>query len=175
MTADTIIVVLGNTNDANGRLSPTAVSRLDTALGYFRSLSDVEKEGTRLVTTGGFGAFNPSSIPHGELMNRYLIANGLAETVLLPYIHSHGTIDDGVKTARLVAERGPEGLHLVLVTSAFHMPRAGEIFTRLMPGVRLSTVADGNMGTPEQQLHERRAMATLDLDLSAATTSRLKF
>lgn len=167
MTADTIIVVLGNTNDADGRLSPTAVSRLDTALGYFRSLSDAEKAGTRLVTTGGFGAFNPSSVPHGELMNRYLIANGLAETVLLPYIHSHGTIDDGVGAARLVAEGGTDGLRLVLVTSAFHMPRACAIFTRLMPGLRLSTMPDGNTGTPEQQMHEARAMATLDLELPA--------
>lgn len=165
MAADTIIVVLGNTNDADARLSPTALWRLDTALRYYRSLGDADKDRTQFVTTGGFGAFNPSSVPHGELLNRYLIANGVRDTAVLPYIYSNGTIDDGLGVARLVAERGAESVRLVLVTSAFHMPRARTIFTRLMPGVRLSAIPDGNTGTPEQRMHERRAMANLEKEL----------
>ena len=165
MTIATILVILGNTNDANGHLSPAAVSRLDTALDYFRSLSERDRDNTRVVTTGGFGAFNPSAVPHGELMNGYLVANGLPESALLPFINSNGTIDDGLGVARLRGEAGLAGSRVVIVTSAFHMPRASAIFCRAMPGVELLTISDRDPGTPEQQQHEQRAMRNLDHEL----------
>jgi hypothetical protein len=165
MAIATIVVILGNTNDATGQLSPVAVSRLDTALAYFRSLGGSDRDRTRFVTTGGFGAFNPSSVPHGELMNRYLVANGLPESMLLPFINSNGTIDDGLGVARLRDEMGLTDSSVVIITSAFHMPRASMIFSRAMPGAEVLTISDRDTGTPQQALHEQRAMRNLDREL----------
>lgn len=146
-------------------LSSTAVSRLELGLGYFRSL-DLEAQGrTWLVTTGGFGAFNPSSTPHGELMRRYLVARGMPPAQILPFIDSSGTIGDGLGSARLIAARGAAERRVVLVTSAFHMPRARIIFTRALPGVEVVPIEDRDAGTPDQRMHEERALRNLDREL----------
>ncbi len=165
MALATIVVVLGNTNDAAGQLSPVALSRLRTALDYFSHLEGVERSRTKLVTTGGFGSFNPSAGPHGALMNRYLIARGLPEDALLPFIPSSGTIQDGLGVARLLSETAPKVGRLVIVTSRFHMERARTIFARVLPGIEILTLSDDDLGTPDQQWHERRAMANLDREL----------
>jgi len=150
-----------------GQLSPVAISRLETALAYFGHLEEGERAQTKLVTTGAFGVFNPSPMPHGVLMARYLVSRGLPEDAVLPYIPSNGTIEDGLGAAKLLSEAGmaPEKLVLVLVTSRFHMERARCIFARALPGVDLLAVADDDAGTADQQEHERRAMANLDREL----------
>jgi uncharacterized SAM-binding protein YcdF (DUF218 family) len=167
MALTTLVVVLGNTNDAAGQLSPAARSRLDTALDYFGRLDEDERALTRMVTTGAFGSFNPSPVPHGVLMARYLVANGVPEDALLPFIPSNGTIQDGSGAARLLSEAGLAVGKLVIVTSRFHMERARTIFARVLPGMDIVTVTDDDLGTPEQQRHERRAMANLDRELPA--------
>lgn len=167
MAIETIIVVLGNTNDAAGQLSPVAISRLETALAYLGKLNASERARARLVTTGAFGPFNRSPVPHGVLMGRYLVARGVPEDALLPFIPSHGTIEDGLGAARLLSGAGRGVRRLVLVTSRFHMERARTIFARTLPGVDVLTVPDDDPGTPDQQRHERRAMANLDRELPA--------
>jgi uncharacterized SAM-binding protein YcdF (DUF218 family) len=165
MADETILVILGNTNDAEGRLSAAAVSRLETGLDYFRHLDRDAQSRTLVATTGGFGAFNRSGVPHGELMRRYLVAHGLPESQMLPFIDSNGTIDDGLGVARLIAGRGPGDRRVVLVTSAFHMPRARIIFSRAVPGVEIVPIAADDNGTPEQRMHEERALRNLDREL----------
>jgi hypothetical protein len=66
--------------------------------------------------------------------------------------------------ARLLAEIGLVG-KLVIVTSRFHMQRARTIFGRVLSGIDVLTISDDDPGTPDQQWHERRAMANLDREL----------
>ena len=121
---NTIVLILGAPNDAMGNLSQIAKDRLDHACNFYQANPDV-----RLVCTGGFGAhFNNTERPHYFYSRKYLIDKGVPDTAILDGPLSTNTIEDFKLSKELISQLNPD--ILVVITSDFHMQRAGILYRR---------------------------------------------
>lgn len=127
-----LLVLLGNENEPNGELTNVAQSRAKYALEYLKEHSDY-----KVIPTGAFGEkFNRSSIPHGELLARYLIKNGIDQNRILPFTRTSNTVEDAYGVLQAINETpGIKEIHVV--TSLFHMQRVKYIFGRALQGYNL--------------------------------------
>ncbi len=127
-----LLVLLGNENEPNGELTIVAQSRAKYALEYLKEHSDY-----KVIPTGAFGEkFNRSSIPHGELLARYLIINGIDQDRILPFTRTSNTVEDAYGVLRAInVTPGIKEIHVV--TSLFHMKRVKYIFGRALQGYKL--------------------------------------
>jgi uncharacterized SAM-binding protein YcdF (DUF218 family) len=80
----------------------------------------------RLIFTGGWWPLQPSLPPEGETLRRHALALGLSAADLITTGRVSNTADEALAVAGLL----PRGSRVVLVTSAFHMPRARRLFER---------------------------------------------
>jgi uncharacterized SAM-binding protein YcdF (DUF218 family) len=118
MSRNPILVVLGAPNDPTGKLSPTALSRVEMAARLYK-----EYGCPTILLTGGFGShFNISDAPHWSHLERYLLGMGIPKTAILKGIDSTNTYDD-ITMLRL-ALQDMDASVLIIVTSDFHIPRA---------------------------------------------------
>lgn len=138
------IVVLG------GGTSPLQFGQTYPNLG---PASDREWHGVRLyeagkaplvVLSGGHDA-EYSASSSAEAMRRFMQALGVPDSALLLEPHSRNTTQNAHYTANLLGERGIE--HILLVTSALHMPRSIALFE-----------AQGFQVTPAATDHEVRPL-----------------
>lgn len=136
MPQRTLIVLLGNENDVSGKLKRAALLRADETIKLLNADSN-----SIVISTGTFGAFNPSNTPHGELLARYLTENGIARERILPHTKSTNTLEDAYAVVRYLERE--DGLNkarisrMVVVTSAFHLSRVKYIFGRVVQGISL--------------------------------------
>ena len=115
---------MGAPNDAQGQLSLMALNRLQTAIRFYR-----HNPGFKFLCTGGFGPhFNTSSQPHAYHAAQYLIAQGIPDTDILPYVFSRNTVEDAILAQQMLVPYNPQ--QVVVVTSDFHMPRAVLLFNK---------------------------------------------
>jgi uncharacterized SAM-binding protein YcdF (DUF218 family) len=141
MSAD-VIITLGFRNDAQGRLHPLTLGRLQAAATQWR-----QRPGARLILTGGFGPhFNTAPRSHAWYCRGHLFAQGIPADAVAALIDSTNTIEDAVLSRPQVLPLTPQ--RLVLVTSDFHMPRARLIFERVFPGHAFIFVA-----APSERIH----------------------
>ena len=123
-TLEHIIVVLGAPNDENGLLSNIAISRLNKCLEIYRP-------GSFVLCTGGWGAnFNQAPQSHAHYASKYLISNGIDKTHFLEFALSAHTVEDAVKTKKIIEPFLP--VKLSLITSDFHLERAQLIFDKIL-------------------------------------------
>ncbi|GEO05631.1 hypothetical protein AAE02nite_32950 [Adhaeribacter aerolatus] len=154
-----IIIVLGAPNDAQGQLSQVALDRLQTAIRFYRHNQDF-----KFLCTGGFGPhFNTAHQPHAHYAAQYLIAQGVPETDILPYVLSRHTLEDATLAQPVLDRFKPR--QVVVITSDFHMQRAALLFNTHVPNQNMLFLEAGSTLDEEtlQQLqeHERRALALL--------------
>ena len=166
---DTVIVVLGGSNDKSGQLSQMSLDRCHKALSLHLAHPSL-----RILTTGGWGQhFNESPIAHGELMKQHLIAQGLDATLFLPVAHSSYTEADAVEAAKVLAEFKPRTLFLV--TSDFHMERALHYFSQVFPKLTIQAFpAESSLPPAELRQrteHERMRMRTIRAEMNSARPS----
>ena len=127
----TVIVVLGGSNDQQGRLSPMSEDRCLEALKVHRQHPTYP-----LLMTGGWGDhFNQSPWTHGHLQKEILIQQGIPPDSFLPIVLSSHTRADAVEAARVLSRSSPRTL--ILITSDFHIPRACHYFQAEFPHTRL--------------------------------------
>jgi uncharacterized SAM-binding protein YcdF (DUF218 family) len=123
------IIVLGGAEDSRAADSPQlaplneAAERYTEAVALARRLPQV-----RVVFTGGSGLLVPSGPQEADVAGRLLVALGLAKERLTLESRSRDTYENATLTARLVAPKPDE--RWLLVTSAWHMPRAMGTFRK---------------------------------------------
>jgi len=120
------IIVLGGGEDPRSTAdwgqprANEAGSRFLVALDLARRVPDAP-----VLFTGGSGRLMPARVPEAEVARRILTGAGLAEDRLILEGASRNTAENARLSARIAPRR--EGAWL-LVTSAYHMPRAVETF-----------------------------------------------
>jgi len=155
----TVIIILGAPNDAKGNLSSIAIERCEQALKEYRSHAQPS-----VLPTGGWGAhFNTTSRPHGYYLREYLMARGIPETAFVEGAESSNTIEDAKLCRPIVARYGFQ--KLIVVTSDFHVARAGFLFQREFPNTPIafssSRTAVPTTELQKLKLHEESALAKL--------------
>lgn len=132
----TLIVLLGNENDSDGKLRPAAEFRAREAIALLK-----KDDNSIVIPTGTFGEFNKSNKPHGELLAEYLRANGIAAERILPHTKSTNTLEDAYAILHFLqldaANRNLPIDKVVVITSAFHMDRVKYIFGRVLQDIPL--------------------------------------
>lgn len=123
------VVVLGTGRQAapgSARISEwTDADRFFGGLEVFRLLRSRGLT-PRLIFTGGWWPTQPFMPPEGETLRQEALALGLPRESLATTSRVRNTAEE----AQVVAASLPAGSSIVLVTSAFHMPRAFRLFQR---------------------------------------------
>ena len=97
----------------------------------------------RIIASGGQLFPDPDRPSEAEYAAQLLAELGVAEASILEEGGSRNTYENGILTARLMAESGFETA--LLVTSAWHMPRALAVFRRA--GVRVTPVSTDTLSS----------------------------
>ncbi|WP_232526813.1 YdcF family protein [Marinilabilia rubra] len=82
-----------------------------------------------LLISGGLGRLFDKQIPEGELLDNYLTAIGLKDKTIIIESSSRNTFENARNTAKLF-DRKKLPKKIILITSAFHMPRARACFEK---------------------------------------------
>ena len=154
-----MIILLGAPNDDAGNLSSVALERCRQTLAEYRAVP-----GWAILPTGGFGDhFNRSPEPHAHLTRRWLRARGVPAQDVLEPVLSRFTVEDATLSKPIIERCGVR--QIKVVTSDFHLTRAGLVFKKTFPGHRLS-FSGSTTRLPRRELgrlleHERAALAQL--------------
>ncbi len=154
--SDSVIVILGGSNDSDGALSQMSLDRCQQAVSLHTAHPKL-----RLVTTGGWGEhFNQTATAHGELVKRELIRQGISEKLFLPVPHSAYTEADAIETSKVIRHESIR--QILLVTSDFHMDRALYYFRRVFATMTITPYpAKSTLPSEELEariLHERNRL-----------------
>ena len=132
-----VAVVLGGIFTSTGREDQPYLLN-DSSDRLFKAISMVKTgQINRLVFTGGGVPFNEERLPEAELMKKFVNRfDLLPDSVLWIESKSVNTYQNALFTKNLLRERLPGSpLHIYLVTSAMHMPRAAYIFKKVGFGI----------------------------------------
>ena len=83
-----------------------------------------------IVFTGGWLPGQPADLLEGNLLSQYAVALGVPVGSIVTTGRVMNTAQEAVAVAALLGARVPRPRHVLLVTSAFHMPRAQRLFQR---------------------------------------------
>ena len=104
--------------------SATLKRRLDTSIDYLNKNSN-----TKIIVSGGLG--KDAKLTEAEVMKRYFIAHGIAETRILKEEKSTTTDENLQHTKQLLINLyGEDEQEILIITSDYHMFRAKEIAKR---------------------------------------------
>ena len=123
------VVVLGTgRHPAPG---PARASEWQDADRFFAGLEaysrlKLQDEPVRLIFTGGWWPTQPALPPEGDVLRERAIALGISPEAVASTSKVRNTADE----AKVVAAMLPAGSTVLLITSAFHMPRAQRLFQR---------------------------------------------
>lgn len=152
-----VLIVLGGQNDTSGRLSQSAIERLDACFALYEKRD-------KILCTGGWGKhFNTLEQPHAFFARHYLLSKGLEGKVFLPFALSAHTVDDAVKVKEILQKHKIS--KAVVITSDFHMQRVQLIFQEVLSGFELqfhaakSALEQGALA--EAIAHEQKAIKSL--------------
>jgi len=130
-----LIILLGNTNSANGELSEIAKARCAVAISAIKNNSEY-----RVLPTGGFGDhFNTSNTAHWKHLTKYLMSQGISPDVMMVPQESSNTLEDALVARRISVLNKASAISVV--TSEFHLERVRYIFERLFPDFHLEFLA----------------------------------
>lgn len=120
------ILLLGASNEANGKLSQMAIDRLECAYSVYTNNSSV-----RFLCTGGLGEhFNTTITIHAEYLQQWLLFKGVRNEEFLPHITSSNTYED-IQGLSDVINCISNDL-LIVVTSDFHIQRVQILYEMLI-------------------------------------------
>jgi uncharacterized SAM-binding protein YcdF (DUF218 family) len=115
------IIVLGYPADDDGNPTPEQLSRVTEGVHeYERGIAP------RLILTGGAAHNN---IVEAESMARVARAQGVPQSAIVLEPHASSTIDNACFSARIMKQNGWRSAEVI--TSKYHLPRAGIIFNHL--------------------------------------------
>jgi uncharacterized SAM-binding protein YcdF (DUF218 family) len=124
--ADAIVVLSGRRVLAPGT---AGVSEWDDADRFFGGLELFDAgKAPLLVFTGGWSPRSPESPPEGEVLAVWAARWGVPPEAIIVTDRVTNTAEEAAAVAALLAPRGARSV--LLVTSAFHVPRARALFER---------------------------------------------
>lgn len=109
-----VIVVLGNTVNPDGTLSPRLEARMEAALTLLQA-----DAAPRVLVSGGTGV---EGVNEATAMGEWLVAHGVPRAAILVDPAGDNTWSTAVHTRAILAERGLSTA--IVVSSYFHVPRA---------------------------------------------------
>lgn len=123
-----VVVLGGGRHAAPGPARASEWIDADRFFGGLEAYQQLRRQGLRprLIFTGGWWPTQPHLRPEGEELRQRALALGLPAADLA----STGRVRNTAEEARAVAAQLPPGSTVVLVTSAFHLPRARRLFER---------------------------------------------
>jgi uncharacterized SAM-binding protein YcdF (DUF218 family) len=113
----------------------------------------------RIICTGNVGTGGIASRPGSEDMAEFLETLGVSKDVIITETKSEDTHQHAKNLSPLFQERGFK--HVLLVTSAMHMPRSMGVFKRLCPGIEFTpapTDFHATEAAPKPWYHELTAL-----------------
>ncbi|MBO0763667.1 MAG: YdcF family protein [Hyphomicrobiaceae bacterium] len=123
------IIVLGGAEDGHADGSPQLAALNEAAERYTEAVALVRRlPAARLVFSGGSGAVLAASAPEAETAARLFEALGVPRERITLEPASRDTYENALFTARILNPK--PGERWLLVTSAWHMPRAIGCFRR---------------------------------------------
>ncbi len=125
-SADAVVVLSAGRVQAPG---PEHVSEWIDANRYFGGL-EVFRAGKApvMVFTAPLVPWDPDATPEGELLRDLAVSMGVPATQIAVSGRVFNTEDEAREVAILLRARGLAQAKVILVTSAFHMPRAKALF-----------------------------------------------
>jgi uncharacterized SAM-binding protein YcdF (DUF218 family) len=123
------VVVLGTgRHPAPGPARTSEWIDADRFFGGLDAFAQLQKQGDvpQLIFTGGWWPTQPELPPEGDVLRERAMALGVPAEAVVSTAKVRNTADE----AREVAGMLPAGSTVMLVTSAFHMPRARRLFER---------------------------------------------
>jgi uncharacterized SAM-binding protein YcdF (DUF218 family) len=123
-----VVVLGGGRHPAPGPARASEWIDADRFFGGLEAYQQLRRQNQRpqLIFTGGWWPSMPSMPPEGEVLRQRAIELGLPAADLA----TTGRVRNTAQEARAVAALLPAGSSIVLVTSAFHLPRAVRLFER---------------------------------------------
>lgn len=127
---DAIVVLSGGRTLARSTSGAT-VSEWDDADRFFGGL-EVFRAGVApsMVFTGGFTPWDPSAPLEGDVLRSWAVRFGVPEEATSSTGPVTNTAEEASAVAALLDVEARGGVSIVLVTSAFHLPRAVALFER---------------------------------------------
>jgi uncharacterized SAM-binding protein YcdF (DUF218 family) len=126
--ADAVVVL------SAGRVMPpgsTGTTEWGDANRYFGGLQLIEAgRAPLLVFTGAWVWWAPEIPPEGQELAEYAKASGVPADQIAVTDKVGNTADEAREVARVLRDRGIANPRVILVTSAFHLPRARQQFVR---------------------------------------------
>lgn len=125
---DAIIVLSTSRAVAPG---PAAISEWTDADRFFAGVELYQAgRAPLLVFTGGWLPGQPAHLLEGDILSHYAVALGVPAGRIATTGQVMNTAQEATAVAAALAARVPRPRHVLLVTSAFHMPRAQRLFER---------------------------------------------
>lgn len=124
------VVVLGTgRHPAPGPAQASEWSDADRFFAGLDAFAQLQKHGgkPRLIFTGGWWPTQPDLPLEGDVLQERAIALGVPADAVVSTARVRNTADEAKKVAAML----PAGSTVILVTSAFHMPRASSLFERI--------------------------------------------
>ncbi len=123
------IIVLGGGADGHAADSPQLAALNESAERYTEAVALARRlPDAKVVFTGGSGAFIAAGKPEAEIAGRLFEALGVPKERITLESRSRDTYENALFTARILSPK--PGERWLLVTSAWHMPRAMGCFRR---------------------------------------------
>ncbi|WP_254994659.1 YdcF family protein [Cyanobium sp. Aljojuca 7D2] len=123
-----VVVLGGGRHAAPGPARTSEWVDADRFFGGIEAYQELRRQGQRprLIFTGGWWPLQPQLPPEGEVLRQQALELGLPAADLA----TTGRVRNTAEEARAIAAQLPAGSRVVLVTSAFHLPRARRLFER---------------------------------------------
>jgi uncharacterized SAM-binding protein YcdF (DUF218 family) len=152
-----LIVVLGYSDGRSKELHPICAARLEHA-------ATLAGEGDAVLLSGW--SRRSGGVPEAELMRR---AWGGPQTALLSDPDARHTAQNAANAAAHAREL--DAREVIVVTSSWHRARAGVLFRRLLPGVRVTVVGARTPGSPRNYVREVAVFPLVPFQVRAARRS----
>ena len=116
------IIILGCWFRKDGTLPPLLRGRVDRALAFWRQQKEETGKEAILIPSGGQG--KDESMPEAEAMRRYLVSQGIPESMIRAETQSKNTYENMTFSKAIIEEIKAEGKPLFATTN-YHVFRSG--------------------------------------------------
>jgi vancomycin permeability regulator SanA len=116
------IIILGCWFRGDGTLPPLLRGRVDRAVAFWRGQKEKTGKEAFFIPSGGQGKDEPMS--EAEAMRRYLVSQGVPDSLILPETRSENTYQNMEYSKAIIQETEPGG-RAVFATTNYHVFRSG--------------------------------------------------